>query len=220
MPSFTANNAAQLSSILSTYTGDLSACLGNCSNQGNCILNSNQQFVCECNQYKTGTACQSDSRPCSSSPCLNNGTCSSMNNETFQCFCQSNFYYGTFCENKVDLCHNNTELCVYNQGYCFMNDTQPMCKCLKGYSGAKCEIVSQSLKVIKSIINAATIIAILALAAIVFFVLFLDYTKYFVIKQKKTAPKKKQQIESLYYIIRLKIQDFQSITQKSINLKF
>jgi hypothetical protein len=37
------STGSQLNSILSTYTGDLSACLGNCSNRGSCVLNSLQQ---------------------------------------------------------------------------------------------------------------------------------------------------------------------------------
>jgi hypothetical protein len=184
---FTSNNAgSQLNGVLSSFTGDLSGCLGNCSNQGLCVLNSLQQFICHCNEYKTGKACQNDLRSCSSNPCLNNGTCSNImnNNETsFQCFCQSNLYYGAYCENKIDLCLNNTDICSKNQGYCIVNDTKPECKCLMGYSGTKCEILSTSLVVRKAIINASSIIAIIVFAFLVILIIAFDYTKFFLMKQ-------------------------------------
>ena len=96
---FTLNNtSSQLNGVLTTYTGDLSGCLANCSNQGMCVLNTFQH--CKCDKYKTGKACQFDVRSCSSNPCLNNGTCShSMNiiKTSFQCMCQNNLYFGTYC---------------------------------------------------------------------------------------------------------------------------
>ena len=116
-----------------------------------------------------GRACQTDSRPCSSNPCLNNGTCSNINNDTsFECTCQNpNLFYGIYCENKLDLCLNNTDICYMNQGYCVMNDTQPVCKCLMDYYGAKCELMSSSLVVRKAIINVSTIIVIVTTALLV-----------------------------------------------------
>ena len=181
----------------------MSACLGNCSNQGICVLNVyTQEYTCECNQYRTGKACQTDSRPCSSSPCLNNGTCSNTNNETsFQCICQNpNLFFGSYCENRIDLCFNNTEVCIKGQGYCVLNNTQsqPMCKCLKGYSGPKCEIMSTSLAVTKIIINASSIIAIVVLVSLIILVLCFDYTKYFAMKNRNVI-KNKQEIKRLYY---------------------
>jgi len=161
-----------------------------------------QQYICQCDQYKTGKACQTDLRPCSSNPCLNNGSCSDImnNNETsFQCICQSNLYYGTYCENKVDVCLNTTDLCIMGQGYCILNGTQPACKCLKGYSGTKCEIQSTSLVVTKAIINSSSIVAIIVFVSFLILILFFDYTKYCLMKNKK-HPKKSNQVEKrLYY---------------------
>jgi hypothetical protein len=141
-----------------------------------------QQYTCECNQFRTGSSCQTDLRPCSSNPCLNNGTCSNIinnnNKRSFQCTCQYVFY-GINCENKLDLCQNNTELCINKQGYCIMNGTRPICKCLLDYSGIKCEIMSTSLVVKNAIINAATLIAIVVLVSFGLLILFFDYTKYF-----------------------------------------
>jgi len=199
---FTINNTGnKLNGVLSTYTGDLSGCLANCSNQGYCVLNSLQQYMCQCDQYKAGKACQSDLRPCSSNPCLNKGTCSNImniNETSFQCICQNNLFYGTYCENKVDLCLNNTDLCIKGQGYCVVNGTRPMCKCLKEYSGIKCELQSTSMVVRKAIINASSIIAIIVLVCFIILVFFFDYTKYLLTKNKK--PKKKtSQIKRLHY---------------------
>ena len=196
----TDSTGSQLNQVLSNYTGDLSACLANCSNQGICTLNSVQQFVCECNQYKTGRSCQSDSKPCSSNPCLNNGLCIDTNNQTsFQCFCHnSSLFYGIYCENKIDLCLNST-ICFNKQGYCKVNGSQPVCSCIIGYSGVNCEIISSSLAVRKSIINVATIIAIIVITCYIFTIIGFDFTKYFLMKEKKQPIKNKQQIQTLIY---------------------
>ena len=200
---FIANSTgSQLNEVLSAYRGDLSGCLANCSNQGSCVLNSMQQYICQCDQYKTGKSCQSDLRPCSSNPCLNNGTCSNiMNiNETiFQCMCQNNLYFGTYCENKVDLCLNNTDLCFIGQGYCIVNGTQPMCKCLKDYSGTKCEIQSTSLAVTKAIINVSSIITIIVLVSFVILILCLDFTKYCLMKNEMPTTQKQISLEKQFY---------------------
>ncbi len=203
--SFSINSTGtQINSVLTTYTGDLSACLSNCSNQGVCILDSlMNKYICQCFQYRKGVACQTDSRPCSSNPCLNNGTCSNINNDTsFECTCQeSNLFFGIYCENKLDLCQNNTNVCASpNQGYCIMNGSQPMCKCMMGYSGIRCEIISTSLVVRKYIIDSSTIITIIVLASYIVFVVFLDCTKYFIIK-KKRQPIKSPKIKKFYYKI-------------------
>jgi len=198
---FSTNNAGdELNYVLSTFTGGLSECLVNCSNQGICVLNSLEQYVCQCNQFRLGASCQTDSRPCSSNPCLNNGTCSNKNNDTsFYCTCQNpKIYYGIYCENKKDLCRNNTEICFKNQGYCIMNETQPMCKCLIDYYGTNCEIISTSLFVKKSIINVSTLIAILVLVIFIVLLFCFDFTKYFFPKNQKLAIKKQEIIKFQY----------------------
>jgi hypothetical protein len=189
------SSESQLNNVLQTYTGDLSSCLANCSNQGVCVINSQQQYICQCNQYRTGVSCQSDTRPCSSGPCLNNGTCSNINNDTsFQCTCQNELFYGRHCENLINLCLNST-ICTQNQGHCQINGTQPMCKCFKGYSGANCETISASLVITQSIISASTIIAIAVLTCFALMVFVFDYTKFCLMKKKKQIkmlkPKKK-----------------------------
>jgi len=195
------SSGGQLNNVLQTYTGDMSSCLANCSNQGICTLNSAQKYVCQCNQYRTGSSCQIDSRPCSSNPCLNNGTCVNTNNETsFECICLNNVYYGIYCENKIDLCKNST-ICFNNQGNCIMNETEIMCKCKKDYSGINCEIMSTALVVRNTIINVASLIAIIFIACLILLVLFFDYTKYFVMSKQVNKNESINQVEmkTFYY---------------------
>jgi len=179
-----------LNKILADYTGDLSACLINCSNHGICKLNSLQQFICECNQYRTGGACQSDSRPCSRNPCLNNSTCiNAMNQSEFECKCSNpNLYFGIYCENKFDLCQNSS-VCYNNQGHCIVNGTQPMCKCFMGYSGVNCEILSIEMLVRTIIVRTASVIAFIVIGFYVLIVILFDYTKFFHIKNKNNIKK-------------------------------
>ncbi len=185
--------------ILASATSDLSPCLANCSNQGICLLNSDQKFICQCNLYKTGSTCQKDTRPCISSPCLNFGICNDVKNgSSFQCTCQSDLYYGVFCENKIDLCKNSS-ICFNNQGYCIMNKSQAVCKCKTGYSGVNCEIISTNLAFRKSIISVTTIITIIILVFFILLIIFFDFTKYFLNNNNKKRIKKNKKITKFYY---------------------
>ena len=137
------------------------------------------------NQNRMGVSCQSDTRPCSSSPCLNNGSCYNTNNDTsFQCTCQNDLFYGIYCEYKLDLCLNSTK-CIKGQGICQVNDTQISCKCFKGYSGQNFEIISTSLLVTKSIISVTTILTIIIMVSYVIMIFCFDFTKYCSIRKRK-----------------------------------
>jgi preprotein translocase subunit SecG len=127
-----------------------------------------------------------------------------MNQTEFQCKCSNpNLYYGIYCENKFDLCQNSTVCANTNQGYCIVNGTQPMCKCLMGYSGVNCEILSTALAAKKVITRTTTIIAIIVMVCFVLIVIFFDYTKYFLMKNKsnikKKTNKKKHDLKRFYY---------------------
>jgi hypothetical protein len=116
--SFSQLSTSQTTQLLgSTY--DMSGCIVNCTNQGSCVFDSeNNKFKCACNAYFSGLACQLDTRACSSNPCLNNATCvdvysnstsnsSSVVDSKFRCECQSN-YEGAYCETKINICANET----------------------------------------------------------------------------------------------------------------
>ena len=82
---------------------DMSGCIVNCSNHGTCKFDSTgNKFMCACDGYFTGAACQTDLRACSSNPCMNNATCvdvysnstsnnSSLGSWTFSCECQKSY---------------------------------------------------------------------------------------------------------------------------------
>lgn len=120
-----------LSLLGSNYTGDLSGCLSNCSNQGLCSLNSANEYVCQCDTYYSGVKCQTDNRPCSSSPCLNDGNCTNTIDpytgtlSLYTCDCGS-YFYGTNCEYYSDLCANFS---CSGHGTCKDTSSGPNCTC-------------------------------------------------------------------------------------------
>jgi hypothetical protein len=127
------------------------------------------------------------------------------NASEFQCQCSNpNLYYGIYCENKFDLCQNSTVCANSNQGYCVVNGTQPTCKCLMGYSGVNCEMFSTELQAKKVITRTTTIIAIVVMGCFVLLVIFFDYTKYFLMKNKKnnkkiSFEKEEHELKQFYY---------------------
>ena len=183
-------------SLFSSYTEDLTGCLVNCSNQGLCSVNSQNLLVCSCFGSYIGSSCQTDSRPCSASPCLNNGTCLESYDSTTQmynysCQCDSS-HYGPNCEYMFDLCANWT--CSGN-GRCSLNSTfQPGCKCFQMYSGDYCEIKSESLVITQKVITSSSIIAILIISLGYISVVLSDIhtylTKHTFKKTKKKSFKK------------------------------
>jgi hypothetical protein len=180
---------------INLYLGkqDMSPCLGNCSNNGQCAYSiSLQAFTCMCFPNYNGISCSTDIRPCSYRPCLNNGACNDITNPntnttTFNCSC-SNMYYGDLCQYEVDLCTNRT---CSNNGMCTVNSTmknETYCDCFSLYSGADCEIESEALKTIKAIITTASIIAITTLISFYALILLMDITKYFCCVKNKVNP--------------------------------
>ena len=166
-----------LLSILS-YGGDLNGCLLNCSRNGFCKMNANNQYYCACFLNYYGSSCEYDARPCANFPCLNNGTCINRNENgtlSYVCECEID-YYGSKCENEIDVCGNIT--CSYN-GYCFKKNKLPMCKCFNLYEGEFCELQSNELKTQKFVVNIASIIAIISILICYLTFIFLDYLKYF-----------------------------------------
>ena len=169
---------------------DLSGCIVNCSNRGLCKFDLvNNNFICSCNSiYLSGYACQIDTRPCSSNPCLNNATCVdysnsgyynmsriiNANSSSFYCLCDQ-YYKGTYCESKIDVCLNET--CSSN-GNCFDLNNKAKCKCFSMYSGDKCESESNELKTVKTIISLASILAIIILVLFYSCFVLMDITKF------------------------------------------
>ena len=201
-------SSSQLNQLLSNSRSGsgLTSCILNCSNRGQCRQDSTRLY-CTCDEsYFKGDSCQYDIRPCSSSPCLNGASCSNIfdtNSSSFKCNCNSSFF-GTNCQNIKDLCANLT--CIKDQGYCQINykDLNPTawCFCLNGYLGDGCSQKSLALQVHNIVVSVATILAIVIVTLFCAFVLFMDYLKYFVIKDKsvrKRKKKKKKAVQRISY---------------------
>ena len=169
----------KLLDILESNT-DVNSCLSNCTNQGVCKLdNQTQKYLCECNPFYTGTKCETDRRPCSLNKCLNNSTCiNSLNSTSFTCQCPLNgIYYGQYCENVKNLCENVT---CSSHGYCIQSQSGlTSCKCYKGYEGDKCDIISNSLKIVQGVQWTSTIICIGAIILFWILVICNDFLNFF-----------------------------------------
>ena len=185
--------------VLSTQTGDISGCLVNCSSHGKCKFDYfTQMYECGCNTFFSGKACQFDSRPCSSGPCLNNGTCVNVNNDTsFQCECQQTFF-GLNCENQINICQNKT---CGGKGYCFNDQNEPKCKCFTGYSGDECDLVSSQVKLVKNVQTTSSIICFIVLGTTVALIVLNDLWNYFFAakKDKTNAKNNTSQIQRFKY---------------------
>ncbi len=196
-------SSAQVNEILQNGVGSITGCLLNCSNQGSCSYDPlTKQISCVCNQYFTGSSCQTDTRPCSSNPCLNSGNCTnhlSSNSSLFKCECDS-YHTGIYCENQIDLCLNST--CVPNQGYCKVTgSTTSTCVCLYGYEGVNCDQKSESLQTQKTIVSIASVLAFIILGLFWCLIFFMDYLKFFVMKSSlsQTYKLKKQKSKKFVY---------------------
>ena len=116
---------------------------------------------------------------------MNNASCvddisSSAFNKSYSCLCNQN-YYGAYCEFKVDLCHNET---CSNHGQCIDLDDRPRCQCFSLYEGEKCDVVSNELKTLKSIISVSSIVAICIVGCLYATFVFMDVSKYLTRRKK------------------------------------
>jgi hypothetical protein len=163
---------------------DITPCLLNCSNNGECIYNQiSNNFTCNCFENYTGSNCNIDKRPCNSAKlqCINNGIC--INNRTgpnkddytFACNCSYPFY-GDRCQFKIKLCQNIT---CSKQGICLVvNDTQPVCKCFPNFSGNECEISGFKMKTIKAVGYISVGISIAFMAGFVGLIIYIDIVRF------------------------------------------
>jgi len=181
------NNSHILLTILkSSY--DVSSCLVDCSNQGQCQFDQQAlKFFCECDQNYMGSSCQTDTRPCFNNKCLNNATCVNtlnMTMESYRCECPSNgLFYGQYCENRINTCQNVT--CSLH-GYCISNQNlTTQCKCLYGYSGEICDLEATSMKMRKYFQWTATIICMAFFVIFWMIVISFDVLSYFGIGRRQ-----------------------------------
>ena len=106
---------------------------------------------------------------------VSSGVCQEVFNTTFFCSC-SESWRGTHCQLLVDRCGNVT---CENRGVCRSSTLGYKCECVgDGYSGQHCEITS-SRRLISHIISQSwAYIAIIAMAAVVLFIVTMDVLTY------------------------------------------
>ncbi|CAF0777743.1 unnamed protein product [Brachionus calyciflorus] len=182
-------------SLLTNNSIDLNNCLSNCSGNGFCNFYDDDdfKFICECFTNFFGPSCHINKNiPCL---CKNNATC--INNS---CECpseknQTSPFYGKFCEFKIDVCENET---CSNNGVCFDDGLKAKCKCFDKYSGEKCQIELDEMKILKIVIRTSSIISILII--ILFYLLFIicDLSSYFCRKSIVTKRQKDRKQKLIY----------------------
>lgn len=165
---------------------DVSDCIVNCTSHGRCKYGGGNAFICVCEPNYVGPTCHVNILPCSHTPCLNNATCFDYSTlgslptlanlttvDSYYCEC-GKLYYGTNCENKVDVCLNET--CSGN-GRCQNVNDMPTCNCFSLFSGNHCEIVSDRQKTVKSVSSTTSTVAIALMASFVLLVVLSDFVK-------------------------------------------
>ena len=104
-----------------------------CQNGGVCRPTASNGFTCACPVGVEGDACELDTRPCASNPCLFNANCTNLGND-YECHCTSGLS-GKHCEEGY---HCNHSPCK-NGGSCEEKDAgKAVCICPPGYQGLDC----------------------------------------------------------------------------------
>jgi hypothetical protein len=176
-----------INDILTLNTSsDITPCLSKCSNNGYCVKNTLNEFVCSCFQYFTGSSCSINLNPCKQKKlsCLNNATCEiiNLNNSSYDYKCNCpNLYIGRYCENRINVCQNET---CSSHGVCLDIDGSPTCKCFLNYFGKTCDAKSEELVVKENAVKATTVIAILIIVIFYFSIFGMDFFKYKIMKTK------------------------------------
>ena len=97
------------------------------------------------------------------------------NETTHNCTCTPG-WQGARCERRINYCENAT---CYNRGVCRLALLNYTCECLAGsYSGRHCEVAATSIVVYQFVSKSFAYVAIIALAAVVMFVVVMDVLKY------------------------------------------
>jgi len=190
---FNPQSLTQVNNILADGSSDISGCLSNCSNNGQCTSQSHK-IQCVCLPGFSGSACEIDLRVCSpkNSKCLNNGPCIETNDTNgFICNC-TQLYTGVYCETKIDLCENVT---CSKHGNCVDLGNSTKCDCFNLYLGDFCQTESVELVKIKGAISIASVIALTIIIGFYCCFIIMDFLKYFLCRKVKEEEKKSKTAE-------------------------
>ena len=184
---------------LKAERGSCDSCLLNCSNNGECMHNSNtDEYICECYTEDAGEHCEPEksvSQLCEDFFCMNNGTCY-LNEKSPKCLCNQNFY-GKNCENHIDQCKSHE--CWANSKCYTDQSNNPSCRCIYGYNGTHCQ-AKRSLILYKIVKYSSVTIAIILIIFFYIFFIVIDILDYLERKQKKENDRKKiKSIKNFFY---------------------
>uniref|UniRef100_A0A914YA49 EGF-like domain-containing protein n=1 Tax=Panagrolaimus superbus TaxID=310955 RepID=A0A914YA49_9BILA len=113
------------------FTFKANACFGfDCFNNGTCVLDTQAQPSCLCNDGYAGEHCEIDL--CGQTNCQNGGFCQ-IQNKVPICQCPLGTL-GANCETVV--CPNDCQ----NEGICMFVNNIPMCHCKDGFIGPNCNV--------------------------------------------------------------------------------
>ena len=118
--------------------------------------------------------------------------------EKFECVCNTEFFYGQYCEMRVDLCLNKT--CSMH-GYCSMQTetNEAKCNCFEGFKGSECEFENIKARIVRDSLKYTSLVVFLA--SIMTFVMFIvgnDVMNFFGFTDRSSFIKKKKSIN--YYL--------------------
>lgn len=135
------------------------------------------------------------------------GTCYNVSDTDFNCSCVSG-WEGKRCERMINHCDNIT---CENKGICRPSLLIYTCECLYGYYGQHCETATATLVIYQIVSTSFAYVAIIAMGAVVMFVVVMDILKYCFgidpveeerekMRQQRRAKKRKPIIQRFVYV--------------------
>ena len=133
--------------------------------------------------------------------------CHNVSSTDFNCTCKPG-WEGKRCEQMINFCNNVT---CQNRGACRPSLLNYSCECLYGYFGQHCESATTTLAIYKIVSTSLAYVAIIAMGAVVTFVVVMDILKYGFgidpveeerekMRQERRAKKRKPVIQRFVYV--------------------
>ncbi|CAF0990390.1 unnamed protein product [Didymodactylos carnosus] len=122
-----------------------------CLHNSTCVILSQQNFHCVCQNGYIGVYCEIQQNLCESNPCSNNGVCVTKANNEIQCLCPPVFS-GKFCEqlalSQLPVSAFKCKRQCQNGGLCLTNEhNEEECICKQSFTGVNCELIKPTKEV-------------------------------------------------------------------------